>query len=112
MRHIVLLLSVLAAPIAARAQQLPHDSLQGAVRVLNARARTLEVTTGVGMALQVVRLQVPSDARITTRGAALAFSALQPGDIVRVSFGARPTGGVAYTIERVGRMATGPEPSQ
>src|SRR5439155_724165 len=78
----------------------PHDSLRGAVRTVDPRARTVAVTTGVGMALRVVQLRVPTELRVSAGGAALPLTALQPGDIVRVSFGWRPAGLVAYTIER------------
>jgi hypothetical protein len=95
-------------PSAATAQQ-PTHSVQGAVRLVDVRRRALEVTTGVGLALRVVRLQVPADVRVTAAGAALPLNQLAPGDIVRVSYGALPSGYLAYTIERVGRMATGVE---
>jgi hypothetical protein len=99
---------IAAPPIAAPAQQpppppQPTHSVQGTVRVVDVRGRAFEVTTGVGMALRVVRLQVPADTRVTAAGTALALAGLQPGDIVRVSYGARPGGYVAYTIERVAR---------
>lgn len=103
---------IAAPPIAATAQQsAPAHSVQGAVRMVDVRGRALEVTTGVGLALRVVRLQVPADMRVTAAGVALPLSQLAPGDIVRVSYGAQPVGGgyLAYTIERVGRMATGLE---
>ena len=104
---------IAAFPPAATAQQATPTpathSVQGAVRVVDVRGRALEVTTGVGMALRVVRLQVPADTRLTAAGVAVPLSQLAPGDIVRVSYGARPGGYVAYTIDRVGRMATGVE---
>lgn len=113
MRRFVLaaILIIAAAPVAATAQQPspPTHNVQGAVRLVDVRGRALEVTTGVGMALRVVRLQVPADTRLTAAGVALPLSQLAPGDIVRVSYGSRPTGYVAYTIDRVGRMATGVE---
>jgi hypothetical protein len=99
-----------AAPAAA--QQSPHDSVQGAVRAVDARARTMEVTTGVGMALRVVRLRVPPETRITAAGAPLAFALLRPGDIIRVSFGWRAGGSVAYAIERIGRLEATPRGGQ
>jgi hypothetical protein len=111
-RPLALLLGFLAAPLlSAGAQQAPHDSIRGAVRLVNVKARTLEVTAGVGMALRVVRLQVPAGMPVATRGgggsATLTLRDLHPGDVVRVSYGARPGGYVAYTIERVGRMDAG-----
>ncbi|PYO91036.1 MAG: hypothetical protein DMD58_05600 [Gemmatimonadetes bacterium] len=116
MRRITLLsLASLLVPFALTAQQVaptaPHDSVRGAIRRVNTRARTLEVTTGVGFALRVVRLQVPAAIPITdrkgTQGAPINLAALKPGDVIRVSFGGRPTGFVAYTIERIGRMEAG-----
>jgi len=105
------------APFALVAQQsplvVPHDSVRGAIRAVDVRAHTLEVTTGVGFALRVVRLQVPATVPITDRkagqGAPLKLAELKPGDVIRVAFGGRPTGFVAYTIERVGRMDVGVE---
>ena len=90
---------------------MPHDSVRGAVRAVDVRARTLEVTTGVGFALRVVRLQVPAGVPITNqqRGQRepIRLGELKPGDVIRASFGGRPTGFVAYTIERLGRMNAG-----
>jgi hypothetical protein len=94
------------------AQQPAQHTLQGAVRVVDVPGRAIEVTTGVGLALRVVRIQVPTDTRVSAAGAAFPLGQLRSGDIVRVSYGARPEGYVAYTIERVGRMATGLEPSR
>jgi hypothetical protein len=100
-----------ARPLTGAAQQAPaaHDSLKGAIRVVDVSGRALEVTTGVGMALRVVRLQVSGATRVTAAGADLPLAQLQPGDVVRVSYGGQPGGYIAYAIERVGRMATGPE---
>ena len=97
---------IAAFPVAATAQQpaAPAHNVQGAVRVVDVRGRALEVTTGVGMALRVVRLQVPADVRVTAAGAAVPLAQLQPGDLVRVSYGSRPGGYVAYTIERLERV--------
>jgi len=97
-RSLLFSLFIIAAPIAAATAQQPGGGpahkVQGAVRTVDVRGRALEVTTGVGMALRVVRLQVP---------APLSLTGLRPGDLVRVSYGARPGGYVAYTIERVER---------
>ena len=121
-RSALLSFVVLLAPFSLAAQQTtppapataaPHDSVRGAVRLVDVRSRTLEVTTGVGFALRVVRLAVPVGVPVKDRGedAAIPLAELKPGDIVRVSFGGRggPTRYVAYTIERVGRMETGPD---
>jgi hypothetical protein len=116
-RLTLLSLASLVGPLALAAQQpiAPHDSVRGAIRAVDLRARTLEVTTGVGYALRVVRLQVPASVPITDRkagqGEPIKLGELKPGDVIRASFGGRATGFVAYTIERVGRMEAGVEPS-
>ena len=116
-------LASLIAPLALAAQQptsppaaqptVPHDSVRGAIRAVDVRARTLEVTTGVGYALRVVRMQVPVSVPITDRKTGqrepIKLAELKPGDVIRASFGGRPTGFVAYTIERVGRREAGVE---
>jgi hypothetical protein len=105
----------LVAPVTLAAQQppVPHDSVRGAIRAVDMRARALEVTTGVGFALRVVRINVPAGVPITDRQDAqpklIGLAALKPGDVVRAVFGGRPSGFVAYTIERVGRMEAGVE---
>lgn len=112
--HAALIAAAFAASsLRAQQQPPPHDSVHGAVRAVDVRARTLEVATGVGLALRVVRLQVPAGVSITDRQDAqpdsIGLAQLKPGDVVRATFGNRPTGLVAYTIERVGRMETGVE---
>jgi len=104
------------APLALAAQTralVPHDSVRGAIRTVDVRTRTLEVTTGVGFALRIVRMQVPADVPITNKEGGqrepLRLGELRPGDIIRAVFGGRPTGFVAYTIERLGRMDAGVE---
>jgi hypothetical protein len=117
LRVTLLSLASLVAPFALVAQQsqttVPHDSVRGAIRAVDVRARTLEVTTGVGFALRVVRLVVPAGVPITDRegrqGEPIKLGELRPGDVVRAVFGGRPTSFVAYTIERVGRMEAGVE---
>ena len=104
------------APLTLAAQArpiVPHDSVRGSIRTVDVRTRTLEVTTGVGFALRVVRLQVPADVPITNKergqGEPIRLGELRPGDIIRAVFGGRATGFVAYTIERLGRMEVGVE---
>lgn len=116
-------LVLLTAPLALTAQQpaapaairplAPHDSVRGAISVIDTRARTVAVTTGVGFAIRVVTLNVPADVPITDstsgQGAALRLAQLRPGDVVLATFGGRTTGFVAYAIERLGRMDQGAE---
>ena len=125
--HRATLVSLLlfVAPLAISAQQAttppaappaaPHDSVRGAIRAVDVRARTLEVTTGVGFALRIVRLQIPAGVPITDREDGqpelIGLDKLKRGDVIRARFGGGPKGFVAYTIERVGRMETGVDPT-
>jgi len=108
---------VVVSPTLAASQQggggAPHDSVRGAVRLVDARNHALEVMTGVGMTLRVVRLQVPATVPVTATPGRdqLALSDLKAGDVVRVTFGNRTGRLIAYTIERIGRMASGVERS-
>jgi type IV secretory pathway ATPase VirB11/archaellum biosynthesis ATPase len=111
MHRSVLLYALLSLFSATAVAQQPHATVTGAIRVVNNRTRTLEVTTGVGMALRAVKLQLAADTRITAEGAALPADSLKAGDIVRISYGARPGGFVAYTIERIGRLSETEEKS-
>ena len=106
------LAALIAATIAlpslrAQQQPSPHDSVRGAVRTVDMGARTLEVVTGVGYAMRLVRLEVPAEVPIAAAGVAtLGLGDLKPGDIVEATFGGPNF--VAYSIRRVGRMETGP----
>jgi hypothetical protein len=104
-------LTSLSLPPVAATQVVPGDTVVAAVQRVNPRTRTIDLTSGVGLALRVVRLQVPAETPITAGGHALRFDLIVPGDVLRVSFGARQTGYVAYTIERIGHMSTGREPT-
>lgn len=124
-RFALLSFVVLTAPLAVAVQRptspkpaapppaVPHDSVRGAIRAIDVRARTVEVTTGVGYALRVVVLQVPASVPITAAVAGqrqpIGLAALKLGDVVRASFGGQRAPFVAYTIERIGRVETGVE---
>jgi hypothetical protein len=116
MYRTALLYSVLLiAPAALTAQQptVPHDSVRGAIRAIDMRARPLDVSAGVGYALRVVRLQLPARATITDRAGgdahpdSIALAQLKLGDVVRAQFGGQAAPFVIYTLERVGTMAAG-----
>lgn len=99
------------APPAPPAPSVAHDTVRGAIRAIDVSARTVDITSGVGFALHVVQLRVPTSVPITDResgqGEAIRLGELRLGDVVRASFGGQGSPFVAYTIERVGRMVTG-----
>src|SRR2546423_8564425 len=99
------------APPPASRPIAPHDSVRGAVSAVDLKARTLDVTTGVGFALRIVRLQVPADVPITDREGGqrepMRLAELKPGVIAPPTFGGSQTGLVAYRLDRVGRSDLG-----
>ena len=96
-------------PVAAPA--VPHDSVRGAIRSIDVRSRTVEVTAGVGYALRVVALQIPASVSITNRESSqpgvIALGQLKLGDVVRAQFGGKAAPFLVYSIERLGRMTGG-----
>ncbi len=75
----------------------------GTVRAVNARAGTIELITGVGMSLRVVRMTTAPTTRLVAAGAASSprLADLKPGDVVRAECRRTPTGLVADRIEKV-----------
>src|SRR6266545_1126413 len=91
---ILLVPCVSAAPAAWRAlnsaQPAPSYTYQGTVRAVNARAGTLELITGVGMSLRVVRMTMAPTTRLAAAGAAPRLADLKPGDVVRAEGRQKP----------------------
>ena len=82
---------VLAGPLAGVAQHAAPQpaaayTYQGTVHSVQAKTGTLELITGVGHALRLVQMSVPSGVRVagTTGGASLGVRGVKPGDVVRV----------------------------
>src|SRR5438552_2283822 len=63
------------------AQPAPSYTYQGTVRAVNARAGTLELITGVGMSLRVVRVKTAPTTRLVAAGAAPRLADLKPADV-------------------------------
>src|SRR5262245_44857207 len=75
------------------------QSLTGSVRSVDARAHTIDLLTGVGYALRVRRVSLGLGARIYLGGAAVEFSHLTPGCIVRTACHHVYSAAVADTVE-------------
>ncbi len=103
----LLLLGLVALGPAGLAAQAP-DTVQGMVRRVDAPAGTFDVITGVSAALWVVPLRAGTAAYISADGTALTLADLRPGDIVRVLYRATPQGNVCESVQRVGKMESGP----
>jgi hypothetical protein len=76
-------------------------TLTATVRAVDAQERTVEVVTGVGLALRVVKFSWNEATQVKVAGATAATSALKPGQVVRVEYTRSESGNLAKTIETV-----------
>jgi len=82
---------LLAGPLAGVAQHAAPQpaapyTYQGTVHSVQAKTGTLELITGVGHALRLVQIRVPTGLQVagTAGGASLGVRGVKPGDVVRV----------------------------
>jgi hypothetical protein len=102
---LTLLLLLASALLAAGAQQeATSASFQGTVHALQPKTGSLDVVTGVGMALRLVRLTAISTTQITSGGSRVPLSAVKRGDIVRVLYHRSGKQLVADRIEKVAAL--------
>jgi hypothetical protein len=96
------LVSFLAlAVLAAGKPQPAARTIQGTVRAVEPKTGSLELVTGVGMALRLVRLQAVATTKIMRGGAGVRLSELKRGDLVRAECRWTGKGLVADRIEKV-----------
>lgn len=87
------------SPAATPSAPLPSATLTATVQSIDAQARTLEVVTGVGYALRVVKLSWKAAPTVKAAAAGAGMSQIKPGDLVRVEYAKAPEGNVVRTIE-------------
>jgi len=75
--------------------------MSGTVHKVVPRAGTLELVTGVGMALRLVRLQAMPTTSIMRAGAGVQLTELARGDVVRAECHWTDKGLIADRIEKV-----------
>ncbi len=78
---------------------LPSATLTATVRSVDAQARTLQVVTGVGYALRVVKISWKEAPMVKAATAGGGMSQLKQGDLVRVEYAKAPEGNVVMSIE-------------
>jgi hypothetical protein len=88
-----------ATPAATPAAPLPSATLTATVQSIDAQARTLQVVTGVGYALRVVKISWKEAPTVKAAAAGAGMAQLKPGDLVRVEYTKSPEGNVVRTIE-------------
>lgn len=70
-------------PRGAQPQAAEHV-FQATVQAVHAEQSSLDCQTGVGYAIEIVRVEVPADTRISDAGRRLRLTDLQRGDVVRI----------------------------
>lgn len=100
------LLWMASTAFAATPSQRPPAGTPGEARTITATvrsvdesARTVDLLTGVGHALRMVRVSVPEDCQIRVKAAVAGLRDVKPGHICRVQFRRTGTRNVAERIE-------------
>lgn len=86
---------------------LSPDTMTGTVSYVHVEDATVQVITGIQLALRVVTVKVIADTRIEKAGESVDMEQLAPGDIVRIDYRATPEGNVADAIRVVTPSAEG-----
>lgn len=73
--------------------------LTGTIRAVQAEAGTCDLLTGVGHAIRLHRIGLPSGLMIKTRSGRTPATALIPGSVVRIECGGPPEHSVATKVE-------------
>lgn len=81
------------------------QTVTATVRSVDESARTVDLLTGVGHALRVVRVLVAEDCQIRVKAAAAGLRDIKPGVICRVQFRKTAARNVAERIEVQGAAA-------
>jgi hypothetical protein len=96
------LVSLLALTVSAAGQPLPAARrVRGTVHAVEPKTGAVEVVTGVGMALRMVRLQTVPTTQIMRGGTGIVQTELKRGDVVLAECRWIDKGLVADRIEKV-----------
>ncbi|HKW40051.1 MAG TPA: hypothetical protein VJN39_02265 [Gemmatimonadales bacterium] len=100
---IAALAAVLVTPIvlSAPTQAAASYTYQGTIHAVDARTGSLDLITGVGMALRLVHMTISPTTLLPSASGSLRVAALRPGDVVRAECRITPTGLVASRIEKI-----------
>jgi len=83
------------------AQPAASYTFQGTVHAVNTRTGALELVTGVGMSLRIVRMTTAPTTRLIAAGTAPRLADLKPGDVVRAECRRTTAGLVADRVEKL-----------
>ena len=86
------------------------ERLTATVKAVDIRGGTLDLITGVGLALRTKRVQLPTPLKVKGAAPESAAVVLAPGCIVRVECNSTPAGTVASTVELLRAAPRGMNP--
>lgn len=86
------------------AQAATSYTYRGTIRAVNTRTGTLELITGVGMSLRLVRMTTAATTRLVATGAVPRVGDLKPGDVVRAECRRTVAG---LVVDRIEKLAVG-----
>ena len=92
----ILVLAVLAAVPAPASR-----TVRGTLHAVDSKARSVELVTGVGISLRLVRLQITTATKITRGGEGVTLAELKRDDLVRSECHWTGKGLVADRIDKV-----------
>jgi hypothetical protein len=87
------------APTPTPTASVSPATLTATVQSVDAQTRTLEVMTGVGYSLRVVKLSWKEPPTVKAAATAAGMAQVKPGDLVRVEHAKSAEGDVVKTIE-------------
>ena len=85
----------------AATQAAATYAYQGTVHAVDPKTSSLDLITGVGMALRLVHMRALPTTPVTAGGAPIPLAALKPGDVVRADCHRTEAGLVADKIEKL-----------
>jgi hypothetical protein len=91
--------SAIQQPRATADGPTPSIALTATVRSVDPPGRTLEIVTGVGLALRIVRLAWKETITVKAANAGVGIAQLKPGDFVHVEYAKTSAGNIVKTIE-------------
>jgi hypothetical protein len=100
-RTAVLLLLLPIALHPARSQGPTAYVYRGTVETVQPQAGSLDLITGVGMALRLVHIRTSPATRMASGTTTLTLKTLKPGDVIRADCHTTEQGPVADRIERI-----------
>lgn len=95
-----------ALPQTSQDAQTALESMTVTVYMVDTNARTLDVITGIGHALRLLKVQVDPQCEIRVAGAGAHLGDLKAGHIVRIQYRKLSRGSVAEKIDTVAPEAT------